>query len=109
MNALQVMAMESAKTGDWQLADAMELIARNANEPWIVAGVCVNGRMRGLVVNTDVLSEFDIVGDDQPDIIDLNGGASYLKGGGDFDIEFAENVVGNAAKVIALEGLRNAH
>lgn len=109
MSALQAMAMSSAITGDWQLADAMELISRNASEPWIVGGVLVNGRMRGLVINPDTLNEFEVIDGSEPEVIDLNGNPSHLQHSIDLAIDAAEGIVGNAAAVIALEDLRNAH
>lgn len=61
MNALQRDAMARAQRGDWDLADAIELLARIDNdndtetrtESDLVAGIRLDGRLRWLVFGAD--------------------------------------------------------
>jgi hypothetical protein len=91
---MQAIAMESAKAGDWQLADAMELIERHRTNDGIVGGILVNGRMRAIYVDKsedaddakycDSCGQEIERGDDvdifrPPYAVDLNGQPSSLE------------------------------
>lgn len=110
MNDIQHLALESAKGGDWQLADAMELIARNKDNGHVRHGVLVNGRMRALAYCFSYFDDEDADETYYDDrgierVVDLNGNPSHLHCAGQLiSLAGAQHVLSVAQKELA-----NAH